>query len=65
MGLKASQVSFSQEALKTLIHGYAREAGVRSLENWIKKILSKVAVRIVRGINSSSKTKKNHTEISP
>ena len=65
MGLKASQVSFSQEALKTLIHGYAREAGVRSLENWIKKILSKVAVRIVRGTKSSSKTKKTAQKSPP
>ena len=28
--------------------GYAREAGVRSLENYIKKILRKVAVKVVR-----------------
>lgn len=47
MGLTASQVMFSKPALQTLINGYAREAGVRSLENYIKKILRKVAHKIV------------------
>lgn len=47
MGIKAPQVSFSTDALKVLINGYAREAGVRTLENQIKKILRKVAVKIV------------------
>lgn len=48
MGIKSAQVTFSKEALKSIINGYAREAGVRSLENYIKKILRKVAVKIVR-----------------
>jgi len=48
MGLKASEVTFSKEALRVLINGYAREAGVRNLENLIKKILRKLAVKIVR-----------------
>lgn len=48
MGLKASQVNFSDEALRTIINGYAREAGVRNLENLVKKILRKIAIRIVR-----------------
>lgn len=47
MGLKLSDIDFSKEALVQIIHGYAREAGVRSLENYIKKILRKVAVQIV------------------
>ncbi len=47
MGLKASHVSFTKTAIETIIHGYAREAGVRSLENTIKKILRKVAHQIV------------------
>jgi len=49
MGLKASNVVFTDGALAQIINGYAREAGVRSLENNIKKILRKVAVKIVRG----------------
>ncbi len=48
MGLKASQVEFTKPALKQLIFGYAREAGVRTLENNLKKILRKLALEIVR-----------------
>ncbi len=48
MGLKASDIEFSKEALRSIINGYARESGVRSLENHIKKILRKVAIKIVR-----------------
>ena len=48
MGLKASDVVFSKGALAEIINGYAREAGVRGLENNIKKILRKVAVKIAR-----------------
>lgn len=48
MGLKAPQIEFSKEALKTIANGYAREAGVRGLENQIKKIMRKIATRIVK-----------------
>ena len=48
MGIKATQVSFTSDALRALINGYAREAGVRTLENQIKKVLRKVAVKIVK-----------------
>jgi ATP-dependent Lon protease len=48
MGLKATDVTFTPEALRTIINGYAREAGVRNLENLIKKILRKLAVKMVR-----------------
>lgn len=47
MGLKASEISFAKSALSTLINGYARESGVRTLENLIKKILRKVAFKLV------------------
>lgn len=47
MGLKASQIQFNNNALKSIINGYAREAGVRTLENLIKKIMRKVAFKIV------------------
>lgn len=61
MGLKASQVDFSKESLKALINGYAREAGVRSLENNIKKILRKIAIKIVR--DQQEKKKKSDNEL--
>ena len=54
MGILAKQVNFSSTVLKTMINGYARESGVRNLENLIKKILRKVAVKIV---NEQSRTK--------
>ncbi len=47
MGLKASDVEFTKGAIAQIINGYAREAGVRTLENNIKKIMRKVAVKIV------------------
>lgn len=49
MGLKAKQVSFSTRALRALLEGYAREAGVRTLENLVKKILRRVTMEIVEG----------------
>jgi ATP-dependent Lon protease len=48
MGLKQTQVSFTQEAIGKIINGYARESGVRNLENYIKKILRKIAVKLIR-----------------
>ncbi len=51
MGLKSKEVEFSSVAINQIINGYAREAGVRNLENTIKKVLRKVAVKIVRHQN--------------
>jgi ATP-dependent Lon protease len=48
MGLRANQIQFTAKALHDIIDGYAREAGVRSLENHIKKIMRKVATKIVK-----------------
>lgn len=56
MGLKKSDVNLQVSALKQIINGYAREAGVRSLENYIKKILRKVATHIVRNDEKRKKT---------
>ncbi|MCH2302684.1 MAG: endopeptidase La [SAR324 cluster bacterium] len=46
-GLKRSQLSLPKTVLREMIDGYAREAGVRSLENNIKKLLRKAARKIV------------------
>jgi ATP-dependent Lon protease len=62
MGLKAQDVDFSVGALKHIINGYAREAGVRSLENNIKKIMRKIAVKIVRAEEGSKKKRKKDEE---
>lgn len=58
MGLKKRDVTFSSGALKQMINGYAREAGVRSLENNIKKILRKIAVKVVKEEAVAAKKKK-------
>jgi ATP-dependent Lon protease len=43
-GLKDSQVKIRKAALVKIIDGYAREAGVRNLENQIKKIMRRAAM---------------------
>lgn len=63
MGLKNTDVYFAVEAIRHLINGYAREAGVRSLENYIKKILRKVAVKVVKENEKGEKRKRNSHEI--
>ena len=45
-GLTAEQASIENEALRQIINGYTREAGVRSLEREIGKVFRHVAVRI-------------------
>tara|TARA_B100000945_G_scaffold116802_1_gene92844 strand:- start:2511 stop:5012 length:2502 start_codon:yes stop_codon:yes gene_type:complete len=46
-GLKKSQFSLTKAVLRDIIDGYAREAGVRGLENQLKKLLRKSARKIV------------------
>ncbi len=43
-GLVRGQVSIQKAALKQIIDGYAREAGVRNLEKQIKKIMRRAAM---------------------
>jgi ATP-dependent Lon protease len=45
-GLQASDVTVTDEALRRIITGYTREAGVRSLERELGKLLRKVAAGI-------------------
>lgn len=53
MGLKQNDITFSDGAINAIINGYARESGVRNLENNIKKILRKAAYKIVKNKNKS------------
>ena len=46
-GLLAANVTFTDEALQTIIQRYTREAGVRNLEREIASICRKVARRVV------------------
>jgi len=47
-GLKSSNLSFSDEGIKTVIRQYTREAGVRSLEREISSICRKVTRAVVK-----------------
>lgn len=60
MGLKGSQVRFTREALIQIANGYAREAGVRNLGNQIKKVLRKVALKIVKDEETKKSKQKKH-----
>ena len=48
-GLKPDQAGIEDEALRLIIKGYTREAGVRSLEREIGKALRHAAVQIAEG----------------
>ncbi len=48
-GLLKDEVKIDTASLKKIIDGYAREAGVRSLENNIKKIMRKSTRQIIEG----------------
>jgi ATP-dependent Lon protease len=61
-GLKDGQFSIRKEALSLLIEDYAREAGVRSLENLIKKISRKAVMEIVRGSSKKVVIQKKDVE---
>ena len=45
-GLKASNISVSEAAIRKMIQLYTRESGVRNLERELSKILRRVAVKI-------------------
>jgi ATP-dependent Lon protease len=48
-GLSAEQVTITDAALRTVIHDYTREAGVRNLEREIGALFRHAAVRIAEG----------------
>ncbi len=49
MGVKPSKLKMSDAALRQVIEGYAREAGVRNLEKQLGRIVRKAAVSLVQG----------------
>ncbi|MCA1375374.1 MULTISPECIES: endopeptidase La [unclassified Bradyrhizobium] len=48
-GLSAEQAEIEPEALKLIVKGYTREAGVRNLEREIGKVLRHAAVQVAEG----------------
>lgn len=61
-GVKASQLRISPAALRHVVEGYAREAGVRNLEKQLQRIVRKAVVRLLEGEESISVNTKNLTE---
>jgi ATP-dependent Lon protease len=52
-GLKAEQLTITDEAVEELIEHYTREAGVRSLERTIASVIRGVAVKVAEGDTSA------------
>ena len=61
-GVKPSQLRISDSALRHVIEGYAREAGVRNLEKQLNKIIRKAAVKLLAGEKRLSVSGKNLVE---
>ena len=55
-GLGKSKIEFTDEALREVIEGYTREAGVRNLEREIGAICRKVAREFAEGTRQSKRT---------
>lgn len=56
-GLKSSQISFTPGAIRKIISGYTREAGLRNLEREIASVCRGVATRVAEGDVDSVKIK--------
>jgi len=54
-GVSAKQLSISDSALRALIEGYAREAGVRQLEKQLGKLVRKAVVKLLEDPQSKVK----------
>ncbi len=48
-GLKKSQISIARDAIREIVHGYTREAGLRTFEQRLAAICRKVATKVARG----------------
>jgi ATP-dependent Lon protease len=57
-GLKATQISLSDSAIKAVLDGYAREAGVRNLEKQLGKIARKAVVKLLAHTSLKGKATK-------
>ena len=61
-GLKKSYVKITDKALKAIISGYTKEAGVRVLERTIAKVLRKIAVEYAKGFDGKISVKDTDLE---
>ncbi len=61
-GMTKTQVSINKAALGDIVNRYARESGVRSLENKIKKIMRKAAMEFAEGRTEKVRVTKHDIE---
>ena len=61
-GVKRSQLKISDAALRHIIEGYAREAGVRNLEKQLGRIVRKAVTKMVQGEAGPFRIGINHVE---
>lgn len=61
-GLKKTWVKFTDKALKEIISGYTKEAGVRQLERLIGTCIRKAAVQYAKGFDGKITFKDNEIE---
>ncbi len=61
-GLQTRHLSFSQPAIRKIIRGYTREAGLRNLEREIATLCRKVAVKVATGKTKPVKLRASRVE---
>jgi ATP-dependent Lon protease len=61
-GLKNNQLSVHKAALRAIVDGYAREAGVRRLDKQLGTIVRKAVVKILRGADTPIKVRAKDVE---
>src|SRR6201989_2477411 len=63
-GLTGEQITFSDDAIRDIIRGYTREAGVRNLEREIGNVCRKVARKVVKdGTHTEQVTDKSVADL--
>lgn len=61
-GFAPKEVSISEKALEKMVNDYAREAGVRNLEQQIKKVIRKAALQLAESGQAALKVTKRNLE---
>lgn len=59
-GVESEDVSFTRDAIRSIINNYTREAGVRNLERNIGKVVRKAIIKILEGTDKPIKVNKSN-----